>query len=103
MSKFQIVLLCFFGAFIILAVMVFALYKGGSSTAATLSVWGDLPAEDFELMLTTTTAFRPSTLTINYVEKESQNLDEEFTEALAQGVGPDLIITTQDKFLKQKS
>lgn len=53
-------------------------------------------------MLNNTSAIRGTDITINYVEKDSKSLDEEFTEALAQGGGPDLIITTQDQFLKQK-
>src|SRR3989344_3233945 len=103
MSKFQIILLCFFGFFMILAVLIFAIYKGGGSTQADITIWGDLPAEDFSMMLNSTASVRGSNINMNYVEKSTDTLDEEFTEALAQGGGPDLLITTQDKFLQQKS
>ena len=104
MSKFQIILLSVFGFFIILAVMAFALYRGGSGAQeATVSVWGDIPAEDFNLFLNNTVQSRDQKLTLRYIEKAEESLDREFTEALARGEGPDLLITTQDKLWKEKS
>lgn len=104
MTKFQIVLLAVFGFFIILAVMVFALYRGGkSSLEATVTIWGDISAQDFDTLLNITIQSRDQNLTIKYFEKPSKSLDREFTEALARGEGPDLLITTQDKLWNEKS
>ncbi|MDO8602157.1 MAG: extracellular solute-binding protein, partial [bacterium] len=41
-------------------------------------------------------------MTINYTEKSAKTIETEFTEALAQGISPDLIIITQDKLWKEK-
>lgn len=104
MSKFQIILLSVFGFFIILAVMVFALYRGGgSSQEATVTVWGDIPAQDFNVFLNNTIQGRGQNITLKYLELPAGSIDREFTEALARGEGPDLLITTQDKLWKNKS
>lgn len=104
MSKFQIILLCVFGFFIVIAVAVFALYRGGSaSNAATVTIWGDISTQDFSLLLNNATLSQDRTLTIQYVEKPTNSLEAEWTEALAAGVGPDLVILPQDKFWKNKN
>lgn len=96
MSKFQVALLVLFGFFILAAVLVFSLYKGSSSTQATVTVWGTLPASAVDTVLAQP-AMRDSNLTIRYVEKSSATLQNAFTEALAVGQGPDLIILPQDE------
>jgi ABC-type glycerol-3-phosphate transport system substrate-binding protein len=103
MSKFQIVLLGVFGVFIIVAVFVFALYRGSSSTDVAVTVWGSLPSEDFRLLLNTKTFIEDQSLVITYEEKSAATIESEFTEALAQGIGPDLIILRQDQFYKNKA
>lgn len=104
MSKFQIVLLSIFGFFILLAVATFALYKGGgASQQATVVVWGDLPAGAISSIIDTNLPSLDKNLTIQYVEKSADSIGAEFTEALATGVGPDLLILTQNKFLETKS
>ena len=103
MSKFQIILLSVFGLFILLAVMVFALYRGGSSSQeATVTVWGDLPSEAISQIIDTAVPNIDKSLTIRYVEKSADSIDQEFTEALASGAGPDLLVVTQERFLKNK-
>lgn len=103
MSKFQIILLAVFGIFIILAVGVFSLYRGGSGAgSATVTVWGDMAANDFNRLLNTPAFVRDRTIAIRYAEKSAESIEADFTEALARGAGPDLIIITQDKFWKEK-
>lgn len=103
MSKFQIGLLVVFGFFIITAVMVFALYRGGGSTSATVTIWGDISSQDFNLLVNAAALSSDQTLAIRYSEKSADTLEAEFTEALARGSGPDLVMISQDKFWKEKS
>lgn len=105
MSKFQIILLAVFGAFIVLGVVAFSLYRGGAGGAlsARITVWGDITLRDFGLLINTPLFNQDPNLVINYIEKPTETIDTEFTEALAQGIGPDLIIISQDKFWKNKS
>ncbi|OHA91203.1 MAG: hypothetical protein A2758_01885 [Candidatus Zambryskibacteria bacterium RIFCSPHIGHO2_01_FULL_49_18] len=104
MSKFQIILLSVFGFFILLAVLVFAMYRGGAgSEGAVISVWGDMPSEDVSQVFDSLVPQIDKTVIIRYSEKESDEIDQEFTEALAQGLGPDLLIVTQERLWKNKS
>ena len=104
MSKFQIILLGFFGFFILVAVATFSLYRGGGSGGDfTAVIWGDIPSQDFSLLLNSPHILQDRSLSVNYVEKPAETLATEFTEALATGAGPDLIILTQDGLWKEKA
>lgn len=103
MSKFQIILLAVFGISIVLGVIAFSLYRGSGSENVSMTVWGDISPQDFSLLLNTSTISQDRRFIVNYVEKSPETIETEFTEALAQGVGPDLIILTQDKLWKNKS
>ena len=102
MSKFQIILLSVFGIFILIAVVLFSLYRGSGTSSATVVVWGDISARDFSLLLNSPAISQDQNLSINYVEKSAGSIEADFTEALARGVGPDLIILTQDKLWKER-
>ena len=102
MSKFQTILLVVFGFFILLAVGVFALYRGTSSGSALVVIWGDIPDHDFSTFINSAGLNDDDTIDIRYEEKSSETIDIEFTESLARGEGPDLVITSQEKFWKDK-
>ena len=103
MSKFQIILLVVFGAFIVVGVGVFALYRGsGGVGSVAVTVWGDIPLYDMNTLLNTPALTQDRTITISYVEKPKESIEAEFTEALARGTGPDLVILTQDKLWRNK-
>ncbi len=103
MSKFQIILLSVFGIFIVIAVAVFSFYRGSADSNTTyITVWGDIALQDFNLLVNTPAFVQDRTVTIKYEEKPAETIEADFTEALAQGAGPDLIIITQDQFWKMK-
>ncbi len=102
MSKFQIILLAVFGAFILLAVILFSFARGGSSSQVSrVTIWGDISAYDWATIYNSTFASDKS-VNITYEEKASDTLSQEFTDALAEGRGPDILITTQDKLWKER-
>lgn len=103
MSKFQIILLVVFGAFIVIGVILFSQNRGGSASAAKLTVWGSLSAYDFNNLLNTSGLSKDDSLTFTYVEKSASRLSSDFTEALAVGSGPDLIILPVDSLMKNKN
>ena len=103
MSKFQIILLAAFAVSIVLGVAAFSLYRGSSNQSVAMTVWGDIAAQDFSLLLDTPAISQDRAFTVSYVEKSAGTIETEFTEALARGVGPDLVILTQDKLWKNKS
>ena len=102
MSKFQIILLAVFAVSIVAGVAAFSIYRNSGDESVTVTVWGDIPSPDFSLLLNTPAFIQDQTLSINYVEKSAETIETEFTEALARGTGPDLIILTQDQIWKNK-
>lgn len=103
MSKFQIILLAVFGVFIVVAVLLFSVSKGSGTAAATVTVWGDMTTYDFSLLLNNAGLTGNNQLTIKYVEKSKDTFDTEFTEALAEGRGPDLVLLPQSKIWKARN
>lgn len=104
MSKFQLILLVVFGVFIVVAVAVFALYRGSAGPGDyTVIIWGDIPRNSMNAVLSSSYFSQDESISIRYEEKQTATLEAEFTEALARGTGPDLIILTQDKFWKERA
>ncbi len=103
MSKFQVILLVVFGVFILVAVAMFALYRGSSARAVTITIWGDVSSIDFNAMMADPTILGDQNTTIRYVEKSATTLEADFTEALARGEGPDLILLGADQLWKNKA
>ena len=103
MSKFQLILLGVFGFFIIVAVAVFALYRGSGSDTVKVTIWGDISSRDFNQFTNSAGFTQDKNISITYVEKSTETLETEFTEALARGGGPDLILIAHDKLWKEKS
>src|SRR3989344_293600 len=102
MTKFQIILLAVFGLFILIGVATFSLYRGGGSSNTPIVIWGDIPSNDFDFLLNSKILTEVKIASISYVQKSPAALESEFTEALARGAGPDLIILTQDQLIKNK-
>lgn len=102
MSKFQIILLAVFAVAIVAAVAVFSLYRGSGTGEVTLTVWGDISSQDFYTFLNVSGLNQDRTYSISYSEKPTKTIDQEFTESLARGSGPDLLIITQDQYWKER-
>jgi len=63
-----------------------------------------MSTSDFNNLINAAPTLRDNTVsTIEYVEKSRETFDTEFTEALALGNGPDLVIIDQSKVWKQKN
>lgn len=103
LTQFQIILLSVFGFFIVLGVLFFALYNSGSrQDLPPLTLWGTYPSQMMEDFLSDP-IFDGQPITYTYIEKDEATLDQEFTEALAEGVAPDLLILPQSLLEKEKS
>jgi ABC-type glycerol-3-phosphate transport system substrate-binding protein len=102
MSKFQIILLFVFGFFIIAAVLLFSFAKGGGDRQnMNVMVWGSLPSYDISQMAN---IIRDrSDLNITYVEKPAETLQSDVTEAIAEGVGPDIVILPLENLWSERN
>jgi ABC-type glycerol-3-phosphate transport system substrate-binding protein len=102
MSKFQIILLFVFGFFIIAAVLLFSFAKGGGNKQnMRVVVWGSLPSYDFSQV--NNIIRNQSDLEITYVEKRPETLQNEVTEAIAEGVGPDIVILPLENLWSERN
>ncbi len=103
-STFKLGVLIFFGVFIVIGVMVFALSRSTSSEMrANLVVWGTIPRAHFDALLKNSTLADSKVTNISYVLKDAVDFDQEFIEALAEGRGPDIVILRNDNIYKHRN
>jgi multiple sugar transport system substrate-binding protein len=106
-SSFQIgvFVVCFLG--IVFGVLIFSgkIPLGQSSSTAvtgSVTVWGTLPYRAVSAGLEPIRkAYKD--VTINYVEKDPQEFQPDFIDALASGVGPDLVVITPADIIQDKN
>jgi len=101
-STFQIILLVAFGFFIIVSVMIFSVMGGKGDKKAFLgevTVWGTLPASVITENINEIYRIE-APVNITYIEKREDTFDRELVEALASGVGPDIILLPQDLIIR---
>ncbi|MEX2010549.1 MAG: ABC transporter substrate-binding protein [Parcubacteria group bacterium] len=103
MSRFQLILLIVFGAFIVVAVLIFSLSRGGSSAGTTLAVWGSIPNHDFARLMTEGKVGEKQGYAFKYTEVREDMMESQFTEALAVNQAPDLIILPHDSIWKNRN
>jgi len=106
-STFKLALIGAFVVFGLVGFLGFAgfipLPGGGNSDGPVLTgkieIWGTFPQRMMKGVLED--VFRDEKeLKISYIEKSETSLDREFVEALASGVGPDIILLPQDLILR---
>lgn len=104
MSTFKIVVTAIFAVSFVVGVGLFAVSKGTSSkVTADLAVWGTVPSEVFNTALENSSLKGSKLIKIRYVEKNISTFDTEFIEALADGVGPDIVIIRDDYVYKNRN
>lgn len=104
MSTFQLVLTGVFAAFIVIGVIFFAVYRGGSSgPTAQVTVWGTLSDTQFRQIEEAAGILDDTSLDVAYVEVNESTFDNDFINALASGRSPDLVFITQDSLLKHRN
>lgn len=103
MSTFQIVLTGVFAASMLVALGVFATFKGsGSKELPPITLWGTLPQSQFMQAVSEINQTLPQRITVTYVEKREQDFDRDLTEALASGTGPDAVLLPHTSLYRQR-
>ena len=95
MKNFQLIILIAFIAFAIFGILVFsgAIPIGknqGEGSLGTVVIWGTVNGNIMTSLLEEVNNANP-TLTIKYVQKSANSFEQNLLEALASGVGPDMI------------
>lgn len=105
-STFQTVLVIVFIVGTLAAVLIFSgfIKFGGAQTTSisgTVSVWGTLPRAAFTDFFSNFNQANPN-LKVSYEEKSSLTFNQDVVEALASGVGPDVVLIPQELLYKYK-
>ncbi len=103
-KKFQWALVGIFGLLAVIAVFVFASVrgtgKGASEGLGAIVVWGTLPQDVFDGASSAITEAKAGE--INYQSIPAASFHRALTEAIASGLGPDLILIDDSRFLLEK-
>lgn len=104
-SMFQVILLSVFGACAIAGVLIFALAVGGrgSTSVGQVVIWGTLDEGPFVEALRIAQDNNQDLLGVTYVYKDPDQFLIDFTNALASGKGPDMILMKQDDVITQEA
>ncbi len=105
MKAFQTILLIFFAVLIVVAVLIFSgiISIGGSEAKlvqAPITMWGTMTSDQFKTIVDNAKLAGDS-FSITYVKKDPRTLEADLIDALASGVGPDLIVAPHTLVLKQ--
>ncbi len=104
MSTFQIVLTTVFAACIVVGLIIFASQKSSSSAQhVNITVWGTISQDTFQAAYNASTLKGDKTISVNYVQKSASTFDANFIQALADGVGPDMVILRDDLVYKERN
>jgi ABC-type glycerol-3-phosphate transport system substrate-binding protein len=77
--------------------------KSSSSSVASITVWGDVAGDNFYRAITATGGGNTGLPRIDYTYKPSDTFNADLTEAIATGVGPDLVIISVPNIEKNKN
>jgi len=104
-NTFQTILLIVFGVFILVAVIMFSVGGGKKAEVEYLGeviVWGVLPERTMMRNVESLYSGNGQPVKITYQQKKETTFDRDLVEALASGVGPDVILLPQDLILRHK-
>ena len=99
-SLFQGILIAVFCLGALVGLFVFATYSGnrsGGSGIGTVIVWGILPKDGMNAMLTTVAQTDTDIKGISYVQKDPKTLPSDLAAAIATGAAPDLVLASQEE------
>ncbi len=104
LSKFQLILIIFLSISIVAGLIVLSLSRGSSKERplGRVVMWGTENQVLFNSFLADT--FKSDkTLQVTYVEKSKANFDQSLVEAIADGVGPDVVLLPESSILRYKN
>ncbi len=103
MRTFQTVLLAIFGVFIlggIITVATLGKFGGDEEVAAQAVIWGTLPSEAVNRVISRYNDGNDSVLAVTYQEFSETSFDAELIDALASGTGPDAVIIPHESLVR---
>ena len=105
MTVFQVVVIGIFVILAIIGVLVFSGVGGlgdDNQRIGNVEIWGTIPHQIIDQMISELNSGNGRFDGVEYVEKDEETYEEEFVQALAAGVGPDLFLLEQDRIIKNQ-
>ncbi len=106
MRPFTVVLLVFFGLCIVGGVIAIAMVGksggGDTQTPAVATVWGVLPSNMVDGVISAFNEDNDNVLQVTYRQVSTEDFDTELAESLAVGKGPDVVILSQSQLLRHE-
>ncbi len=100
MSKFQLILILFFGLAIGVALVILAISKGGAgANVGHVLIWGTEDQTAFDAFVRSVYE-KDETVQITYIQKSRSAFDQSLITAIADGVAPDVILLPESFILK---
>ena len=102
MSLFKGILLTVFGFSALIGLFVFATYSNNNSNKGEVGpvvIWGTLPKEGIQSMLTAAAQTDVTLKSVSYVQKYPTTISSDLSSAIATGVAPDLVLASQEELL----
>ncbi len=106
MRPFQLILLAIFGLLALGGLVLFASFKGfgGSGVkVGTVTMWGTLPQAAIDAELGGIKNQDQAYAAVTYVQKPDANFDQNLSDAIAAGTGPDLILVSQEHLASEEN
>lgn len=107
-SFFQYFVFAFFGIFIFIAILFFTGVIGGGSQRSQgnvpqgiISIWGTFPQQMMDPLLGNVA--QENNITITYMPVPENDFSTRLTEAIASGVGPDLVIAPHEVLIHART
>lgn len=105
-SPFQLILSAVFGVSALVGLFIFANFQGfggSKDQVGSVVIWGTLPTVAMEKGLQELTDLNKDYGKIAYVERSPASFSSDLANALASGVGPDLIIISQEMLQPERA
>ncbi len=109
LRPFELTLVVVFIILAIGALVLLSTFKGGNKNpedgavvVGDVQIWGTLPAETFKAFLSDISTVNKLLSGITYQYIPAEDFDTRLTQSLADGAGPDLIITSQEHLIEQR-
>ena len=108
LRPFELVLITIFGIMGLIALVLLSTYKSAPSKTAlslgeSVRIWGTVDAGAFEATLKPLIEINPAYRVVSYTQKDENNFDNELLNALADGVGPDILFLSHEQLVQYRN
>ncbi|MDR3548862.1 MAG: extracellular solute-binding protein [Candidatus Pacebacteria bacterium] len=104
MRPFQVIIIIIFALLAFIGLYLFSTFSGFGNTSnkiGSVAIWGTLPASAVQEELNTLTSGNKEYSKVTYIQKSAASFDQDLSDAIASGSGPDMIIISQEQLLDE--